>query len=896
MSQQQQQQQNANNYNSNTSSLHKPTQSLTQKPSSQLREALSDQQIKDLRGLIDAERRTKALPQLKNINIQGGSKTQNEGNGMHKERRVKDKIRMQDQLIVRSFNKFDTYDTTQNISKVSSMQNLNSFIQNNSKNSHSMQRNSFQQEMGTGINTSSSVIFSNYHTIQQNYDQTAGQYLMINPQLTLSNNTKASSNKQLAHSQFNPIKSQEQKEMSNQLYQEGLIPTFKSPDKQKSRNIYDQGDDNEIQDQSDRSKNQIEVDQNDQKSTTPKQQTNSKARELEQYQREDLKTSPTQFRVDIVQLNSANSQQSNYENATNYQEFPENNINSKESMREQSEQKNDKSIDEGEEKDSNTKNDNDNVQQNGDDTDDHYEHDQNHMLHKSLYDQKFIDNNRVDQHNIAAQSARKQDQQRTKQAKSIKKQGNQNNAKKEDYNLLKSNRKSMGDLGQSEQFIVKMETQTPDDADQNPELQTLNTHESQEFEEIKQKLLEYKVDVNSLIQQDPSLNLKKASFKYQQPKKQGSEEKLKQSVIQDQINFSSLIMNQDEKLGSQQQGDKTNRVGSMPSKNQSSLMKSQSMQDLKLPSINIKTNMKQAKVELERQKFTVGKILNDKEYILSMEYLKSDVDYDKNISPQNKYKDKLRIQLENQEQPLQQNIYKGQYLTSKIIENDYNSGFKKIKVLRQNPATILMHQRNNHLNVMYSPNNLKMKLQKNGSPMQITKAYQEFLDSNRDQPSQLSQAQIQASIEQAKYSQVMTQQFLRDTSQTGGDQNNKNIYSTLQQKNLHLLRPINNDDFNKVVKEKNQQSQSEMNLFRQKLNSSNGRKHFIVAYNLSETLRENKLELECNDYKKIKELISDISKKRFETRHNNINGPQTLGNLKPPTDINKMALNLNFQR
>jgi hypothetical protein len=44
-----------------------------------------------------------------------------------------------------------------------------------------------------------------------------------------------------------------------------------------------------------------------------------------------------------------------------------------------------------------------------------------------------------------------------------------------------------------------------------------------------------------------------------------------------------------------------------------------------------------------------------------------------------------------------------------------------------------------------------------------------------------------------------------------------------------------------------------MNLFRQKLNSSNGRKHFIVAYNLSETLRENKLELECTDYKKIKE-------------------------------------------
>lgn len=72
---------------------------------------------------------------------------------------------------------------------------------------------------------------------------------------------------------------------------------------------------------------------------------------------------------------------------------------------------------------------------------------------------------------------------------------------------------------------------------------------------------------------------------------------------------------------------------------------------------------------------------------------------------------------------------------------------------------------------------------------------------------------------------------------------------------------------------------SEMNLFRQKLSSSNGRKHFIVAYNLSETLRENKLELECNDYKKIKELISDISKKRFETRYNNIKRPPGLNTM-----------------
>lgn len=61
-----------------------------------------------------------------------------------------------------------------------------------------------------------------------------------------------------------------------------------------------------------------------------------------------------------------------------------------------------------------------------------------------------------------------------------------------------------------------------------------------------------------------------------------------------------------------------------------------------------------------------------------------------------------------------------------------------------------------------------------------------------------------------------------------------------------------------------------MNLLRQKLNSSNGRKHFIVAYNLSETLLDNKMELECNDYRKIKEIIDHISKQRFEARNNSI--------------------------
>lgn len=53
------------------------------------------------------------------------------------------------------------------------------------------------------------------------------------------------------------------------------------------------------------------------------------------------------------------------------------------------------------------------------------------------------------------------------------------------------------------------------------------------------------------------------------------------------------------------------------------------------------------------------------------------------------------------------------------------------------------------------------------------------------------------------------------------------------------------------------------------MSSSSGRKHFIVAHNLCETLKENKLELECNEYKKIKELINDISKRRFESRLNN---------------------------
>jgi len=43
-----------------------------------------------------------------------------------------------------------------------------------------------------------------------------------------------------------------------------------------------------------------------------------------------------------------------------------------------------------------------------------------------------------------------------------------------------------------------------------------------------------------------------------------------------------------------------------------------------------------------------------------------------------------------------------------------------------------------------------------------------------------------------------------------------------------------------------------------------------VAYNLSETLLDNKMELECNDYKKIKEIIDHISKTRFEARNNNV--------------------------
>ncbi len=62
----------------------------------------------------------------------------------------------------------------------------------------------------------------------------------------------------------------------------------------------------------------------------------------------------------------------------------------------------------------------------------------------------------------------------------------------------------------------------------------------------------------------------------------------------------------------------------------------------------------------------------------------------------------------------------------------------------------------------------------------------------------------------------------------------------------------------KILMKTKQYTVKEMNLLRQKLNSSQGRKHFIVAYNLSETLRENKLELECHDYKKIKGLITDI--------------------------------------
>lgn len=66
-------------------------------------------------------------------------------------------------------------------------------------------------------------------------------------------------------------------------------------------------------------------------------------------------------------------------------------------------------------------------------------------------------------------------------------------------------------------------------------------------------------------------------------------------------------------------------------------------------------------------------------------------------------------------------------------------------------------------------------------------------------------------------------------------------------------------------------------MLRQKLNSSSGRKHFIVAFNLSETLKENSLELECKDYNKIKSLIGDISKKRFESRTNRVKSNSRTG-------------------
>ena len=112
------------------------------------------------------------------------------------------------------------------------------------------------------------------------------------------------------------------------------------------------------------------------------------------------------------------------------------------------------------------------------------------------------------------------------------------------------------------------------------------------------------------------------------------------------------------------------------------------------------------------------------------------------------------------------------------------------------------------------------------NPIRITKAYNEFLDSNRD---------------------------LNHTKSSSPERK--------------LMEPTNKDQ--SLIKAR-RTSTKDLNLMRQKLNSSQGRKHFIVAYNLSETLRENKLELECNDYKKIKELITDIQKKRFETRANNL--------------------------
>lgn len=62
---------------------------------------------------------------------------------------------------------------------------------------------------------------------------------------------------------------------------------------------------------------------------------------------------------------------------------------------------------------------------------------------------------------------------------------------------------------------------------------------------------------------------------------------------------------------------------------------------------------------------------------------------------------------------------------------------------------------------------------------------------------------------------------------------------------------------------------------------------------MTKILRDNKLELECNDYKKIKDIISDMSKKRFESRPNNIRKP-FLPNALSVQEAEKLTLKLNM--
>ncbi|CDW78540.1 UNKNOWN [Stylonychia lemnae] len=417
----------------------------------------------------------------------------------------------------------------------------------------------------------------------------------------------------------------------------------------------------------------------------------------------------------------------------------------------------------------------------------------------------------------------------------------------DDYNIIRKKSTLNNNPGQvTEGGDDLIRVQNPDNQ-KNQNYTDLSTlQQLNEMEELKNKLLEYKVDVTKL------LGSGSPKAKFADPAK---------FKVQDAVNFNSLFMNKE--LKSQ------------------SLIKSQSTKEIKLPKINNKKSLLLKKEELEYQKKIVGKIINDKDYILSMEYLKEEPNlYDMKMNPhslraslmtmkssmieQDKQKKSFIQSIKQQSMkaailPKKQlrafNPVGSQNLKSSSMQDKFDkfNGSHQQTISKSNSQPYLHSHEQHHI----KKDHAQLSNGKDGpnevgadnvqSPLNITKAYQEFIDTNREGRNQKDLSHI---IMRNGGNFTQSQNLEVTSTQNTQLKSHLSVGTLRERSGIH--------------------SHSEMNLFRQKLNSSNGRKHFLVAYEMTKILRDNKLELECNDYKKIKEIITDMSKKRFETRSNSI--------------------------